>query len=379
MNLVARTYAGLEGVLADELKSIGAENINIVKRAVEFTGDRSVMYSANLWLRTAIDVLVPIHNFKARTPEELYKGVQQIDWSQYFNERNTFSLTPIVHSSHFTHSQYAMLKAKDAIVDQFRDRSGNRPDIDRNEPDIRIVLRISEHKCSVLLNSSGDSLFKRGYKKEIGDAPINEVLAAGILALSEWDGNTPFVDPMCGSGTFLIEAAMKALNIAPGILRSGFGFEKWMDFDSELWERIFFEAKSKIEKKRVKIKGFDTSNQMVRIAKNNLASFRELRNLIKIEQADFFTLNKPYDEGIVMTNPPYDKRIKLQDDVSFYSDLGSRLKHHWTGYDAWIISSNLSAIKRVGLKPKRKFTLFNGPDEARLIHLPLYDGSKRHG
>lgn len=378
MNLVARTYAGLEEVLAEELSEIGAEHIKIVKRAVEYSGDKEVLYKSNLWLRTALDVLMPIHHFKAKTPEELYNGVYNVDWEKYLDLKKTFSVQAIVNSSYFNHSQFAALKSKDAIVDQFREKTNARPDIDKYDPDLKIVIRISENKCSILLNSSGMPLFKRGYRKTTGDAPINEILAAGIIKLSGWDGKTPFIDPMCGSGTLCIEAGMKALNIAPGLLREDFAFQKWRDFDNDLWDMLYFEAKDSVKESNVKIYGYDIASQTVRIAKNNMASFRELRKNIKIEQADFFNLEKPVEKGIIVTNPPYDKRIKLQDDVAFYSDLGTRLKHFWEGFDAWIISANLSALKRLGLRPARNITLYNGPDESKLVHLPLYRGKKGH-
>ena len=259
---------------------------------------------------------------------------------------------------------------------QFREKTNDRPDVDKYDPDLKIVIRISENKCSILLNSSGTPLFKRGYRKTTGDAPINEILAAGMVQLSEWDGKTPFIDPMCGSGTLCIEAGMKSLNIAPGILRDDFAFQKWRDFDVELWDMLYFEAKDAIKTSDVKIYGYDISEQTVRIAKNNMSSFRELRKNITFDQADFFSLEKPVENGIIITNPPYDKRIKLQDDVAFYSDMGTRLKHFWEGYDAWIISSNLSALKRIGLRPNRNIILYNGPDESKLVHLPLYRGKK---
>lgn len=378
MNLVARTYAGLEEVLAEELIQLGAEHVKVAKRAVEYAGDKELLYKSNLWLRTALDVLKPIHHFKAKSPEELYAGVSEVNWDDYLDLKKTFSVQAIVNSSYFNHSQFAALKCKDAIVDQFREKTNARPDIDKYDPDLKIVIRISENKCSILLNSSGTPLFKRGYRKTTGDAPINEILAAGMIQLSGWDGKTPFIDPMCGSGTLCIEAGMKAFNIAPGILREDFAFQKWRDFDVELWDMLYFEAKEAIKPSDVKIFGYDIASQTVRIAKNNMSSFRELRKSIKFEQADFFNLEKPIEDGIIITNPPYDKRIKLQDDVAFYSDLGTRLKHFWEGYDAWIISSNLSALKRIGLRPNRNIILFNGPDESKLVHLPLYRGKKGH-
>jgi len=377
MKIVARTLAGLEEVLAKEIEEIGGADVEIFNRAVEYKGDMTLLYKSNLWLRTAIDVLLPLSKFTANTEEELYTKIQKINWSNYITSEKTFSITPIVHSSVFTHSHYASLKVKDAIVDQLREKKGRRPNVNTENPDIKIMLRISENKCSVLLNSSGDSLFKRGYRKYGGEAPINEVLAAGIISLTEWDGKTPFVDPMCGSGTFPIEAAMKAKNIAPGYIREEFGFMNWLNYREDIWEGLKYEAQFAIKNSKTPIYAFDKSRQTVRMAEMNADSIKELAGQITFEKKDFFKSEKPCESGILVMNPPYEIRIKTDNIEQFYELIGNTLKHKWTGFDAWIISSNLIAIKRLGLKPKRKIPLFNAQLESKLVHLPLYAGSKK--
>lgn len=377
MKIVARTLAGLEELLAEEIQQIGGKEVEIFNRAVEYKGDLTLLYKSNLWLRTAIDVLLPLSKFQANNEEELYEKVQKINWSNYITSEKTFSITPIVHSSVFTHSHYASLKVKDAIVDQLREKKGRRPNIDTENPDVKIMLRISENKCSLLLNSSGDSLFKRGYRTYGGLAPINEVLAAGIIGLSNWDTKTPFVDPMCGSGTFVIEAAMKAKNIAPGYIRDEFGFMNWLDYREDIWTGLKYEAQFEIKDRKSPIFAYDKSRQTIRTAEMNAESIDELKGAIQFEMKDFFKNEKPTEDGIVITNPPYEVRLKTNNIEQFYELIGNNLKHKWTGYDAWIISSNLNAIKRLGLKPKKKIPLFNAQLESKLVHLPLYAGSKK--
>ncbi|MCT4581400.1 MAG: THUMP domain-containing protein [Flavobacteriales bacterium] len=377
MKIVARTLAGLEEVLAEEIKQIGGKEIEIFNRAVEYKGDVRLLYKSNLWLRTAIDVLLPLSKFQANNEEELYEKVQKINWSNYITSEKTFSINPIVHSSIFTHSHYASLKVKDAIVDQLREKKGRRPNIDTENPDVKIMLRISENKCSLLLNSSGEPLFKRGYRTYGGVAPINEVLAAGIIGISEWDTQTPFIDPMCGSGTFAIEAAMKAKNIAPGYIREAFGFMNWLDYREDIWEGLKYEAQFEIKDQKAPIYAFDKSRQTIRTAEMNANSIEALNNAIQFEMKDFFKNEKPTEEGIIVTNPPYEVRLKTNNIEQFYELIGNNLKHKWTGYDAWIISSNLNAIKRLGLKPKKKVSLLNAQLESKLVHLPLYAGSKK--
>lgn len=377
MKIVARTLAGLEDILADEIREIGGKDITIFNRAVEYKGDVRLLYKSNLWLRTAIDVLLPLSKFNANNEDDLYKSVQKINWSNYITSEKTFSITPIVHSSFFTHSHYASLRVKDAIVDQLREQKGRRPNINTENPDVKIMLRISENKCFILLNSSGAPLFKRGYRMYGGKAPINEVLAAGIISLSNWSTDLAFVDPMCGSGTFAIEAAMMAKNIAPGIVRNEFGFMNWLDYRNDIWEEVIDEAKNKISSSSPIIYAYDKSRQTVRTAEMNANSIKELDGVINFEMKDFFKNNKPVENGIIITNPPYEVRLKTNNIEQFYELIGNTLKHKWIGFDAWIISSNLEAIKKLGLRAKKKIPLLNSQLESKLVHIPLYSGSKK--
>lgn len=379
MKIVARTLAGLEKELAKEITEIGGIVESIDRRAVVFQGDKEIVYKSNLWSRLAIDILLPISEFSIKDENDLYSKVKQIKWNQFLSANGTFSITPVIHSNLIKNSHFATLKTKDAVVDYFRDKYGSRPNIEKKYPDLKITLRISEKKCTILLNSSGDPLFKRGYRKTTGEAPINEILAAGIIALSSWDEKQPFIDPMCGSGTFLIEAGMKALAIAPGYYRKKFGFEKWPDFDRNLWQNTKAEAQKRIKNIPLSIQGYDQDFNIVRLARKNLNSLPELASKIRIEQADFFNLtpNKRLKSGYLFFNPPYDKRIALTNDTEFYNNIGSSLKHNWQNWQAWIISSNLSAMKHIGLKPSQKFKLYNGGDESLLVNIKMYSGSKK--
>ncbi len=377
MKLIARTFAGLEGLLEREITKMGGEQVKAHKRAVSFVGDQRLMYKVNMFSRVALDVLTPIAKFEAKNPEQLYKEVMKIRWNKYMSPEATFFISTIVYSSIFTHSQFVALKAKDAIVDQFREGFGTRPDIDKSRPDLRIVIRINETKCEILLNSSGAPLFKRGYRVKTGKAPLNEILAAGIILQTNWDKKTPFIDPMCGSGTIPIEAGMIARNIAPCLVRKEYGFEKWKDFNPEIYNELKKEAEAAVVENRVVIKGFDQDLSMLAIAKQNLRNVPALAGNVSLEKADFFQSDKIFDKGILVFNPPYDRRIAIYNADEYYGKIGSHLKHTFDGYDAWILSGNWMALKHVGLKPTQKITLFNGAEECKLMHYSLYQGSKK--
>jgi len=374
MKIAIRTYAGLEEILQAEIHSITGKNASIQKRAVSIEGNMEDVYKINLWSRFSIDVLVHLHSFKASHENILYKYAHQIEWEKYMTKDQTFSISSIVHSRFFTHSQYVALKIKDALVDRFRKIDGSRPDVDKNEPDMQFVVRISDDKVNILWNTSGTPLFKRGYRKLTGEAPLNEVVAASILEFSGWDQSIPLIDPMCGSGTFVAEAIMKSYNIAPGILRNRFGFEKSNEHDPEIWDSLKEKAKNNICQSAAIIYGYDISLAAVSMTKENIKMF-DPSDKIKIEQSDYFNLSKPEEEGMLIMNPPYDQRLKNDHINELYNNIGSRLKHFWENYNAWILSGNLQAIKHIGLKPKRKKTLFNGPLECKLIYIPIYKGS----
>ncbi|ESU26617.1 modification methyltransferase [Flavobacterium limnosediminis JC2902] len=374
--MIAKTFFGFEEILAKELQQLGAQNVEMGTRMVSFVGDKGFMYKANLALRTALKILKPIYQFRAFNEASLYKGIQGIDWSQYLNAHQAFVVDVTLHSEHFNHSQFVALKTKDAIVDQFRDKFGKRPSIDKDFPDLRINIHIDRDQCSVSLDSSGDSLHHRGYKTATNIAPINEVLAAGMLLLSGWDGQGDFIDPMCGSGTILAEAAMIACNIPANINRKEFAFERWSDWDNELFDQIMNSLMKKVKEFHYTITGYDKAPSAVMKAKDNIKN-ANLDEYVKISERNFFDTEKETRGPLHMVfNPPYGERLDIEME-RFYREIGDTLKQSYPGTNAWFITANLEALKFVGLKPSRKIKLFNGKLEARLVKYEMYEGSKR--
>ena len=373
--MVATTLFGFEEIVAGELRQLGAENVKILNRSVKFSGTKEMLYKCNLHLRTALKVLKPISQFMIRDNMDLYKKIRRIEWDQYLSVDGTLAIDATVNGDFFTHSQFVALKAKDAIVDQFRDKYERRPSIDLENPDLRINLHINERACTVSLDSSGASLGKRGYRKAQSLAPMSEVLAAGIIALSGWDKQQNIVDPMCGSGTFSIEAAMIACNMAPGRLRH-FGFEKWTDFDAKLLESLKKEADSAIVAPVCKIYGSDIDSRSVEIAKSN-AENAKVGKYIQYKQMDFLDSDIKAGNSVIFLNPPYGERLKEKEEIiPFYQQIGTQLKHHYENCEAWIISGNIEALKFIGLRPSRKIRLFNGPIECKLQKYELFRGKK---
>ena len=374
--MIAKTFFGFEEILAKELQQLGAQNVEMGTRMVSFVGDKGFMYKANLALRTALKILKPIYHFRAFNEASLYKGIQGIDWSQYLNAHQAFVVDVTLHSEHFNHSQFVALKTKDAIVDQFRDKFGKRPSIDKDFPDLRINIHIDKDQCSVSLDSSGDSLHHRGYKTATNIAPINEVLAAGMLLLSGWDGQGDFIDPMCGSGTILAEAAMIACNIPANINRKEFAFERWSDWDNDLFDQILNSLMKKVKEFHYTITGYDKAPSAVMKAKDNIKN-ANLDEYVKIYERNFFDTEKETRGPLHMVfNPPYGERLDIEME-RFYREIGDTLKQSYPGTNAWFITANLEALKFVGLKPSRKIKLFNGKLEARLVKYEMYEGSKR--
>ncbi len=374
--MVAKTLFGLEEVLAKELQQLGAQQVEPGVRMVSFVGDKGFMYKANLALRTALKILKPIHSFRAWNDRALYSGIQSIDWSKYLTVNQTFVVDVTLSGEQFTHSQFVALKTKDAIVDQFRDKYGKRPDIDKLHPDLRINIHIFNDQCSVALDTSGNSLHHRGYRSATNIAPINEVLAAGMLLLSGWDGSTHFLDPMCGSGTILAEAAMIACNIPANINRKEFAFEKWQDWDNDLFDTVTNSLMNKTREFHYTIKGYDKAPSAVMKAKDNIKN-ANLEDYVTISQENFFDTNKATEGPLHMVfNPPYGERLDINLE-RFYREIGDTLKQGYPNTNAWFITGNLEALKFVGLKPSRKIKLFNGKLEARLVKYEMYDGSKR--
>lgn len=374
--MVAKTLYGFEELLARELRNLGASNVVEGVRSVSFDGDTGFMYKANLCLRTAIKIIKPIKSFTVRNENELYRKIYQMDWSEFLRTDSTFAIDTTLFSDVFTHSLYVSQKAKDAIVDKFRDTDGQRPNVDVKFPDVRINIHIHKENCNISLDSSGRSLHHRGYRTATNIAPINEVLAAGLLLLSGWDGKSDFFDPMCGSGTFLTEAAMIACNIPANINRKEFAFEKWEDFDEELFDKIVDSSLKKTREFHHKIVGYDKAPSAVRKAIDNVAN-ANLSEYIHVERKSFFDSTKFAEGHLHMVfNPPYGERLNL-DMEDFYGSIGDTLKREYPGTEAWFITSNLEALKFVGLRPSRKIKVFNSHLESRLVKYVMYEGSKK--
>lgn len=379
-NIIATTLAGLEEVLAAELRELDMEYVKVGNRVVTCSGNLRQLYEANLWCRTAIRILKPIRQFKARDEKNLYEQVQQTDWSEFFDLDMTFAIDAVVSHSTFEHSLYVSQLTKDAIVDQFRAKTGARPSVDRIRPDVRLNLHMYDNLVTLSLDSSGDSLHRRGYRLQTNVAPLNEVLAAGIIALSGWDKKSPFIDPMCGSGTFLIEAALMAQNIAPGLFRRDpYGFEKWKDYNESLFEMVWNTAEAKEKRTpQAHIIGYDLDADYIEAARNNIAN-AGLENIIQVEQADFFETQAPEGQGVVVMNPPYNERIQSEDINELYKNIGDTLKNNYQGYDAFVFTGNLEAAKSIGLRTSRRVPLYNGSIECRLLKYELYRGSRKGG
>ena len=374
--MVAKTFFGLEEILADELLKLGAKKINIGVRNVSFYGDKGFLYKANLSLRTAIRILKPIVVFDVNDDKELYSSFFNFNWEDYISVDNTFAIDSVLNSDFFTHSLYVSQKAKDGIVDRYRKLFKTRPSVDSINPDLKINIHIRNKCCTVSLDSSGKPLNQRGYRSQTNIAPINEVLAAGIILLSEWDLESDFLDPMCGSGTLLIEAAMLATNYPPNIKRSNFSFKNWNDFDLDLFLTITKSVLSKIKPFNNKILGFDKSPSAISKCNQNIIN-AGLEDVISISKEDFFRSKKHNDDYLyIVFNPPYGERLRIDIEL-FYKKIGDTLKTNYTNSCTWFITSSIEALKYVGLRPSRKIKLFNGKLESRLAKYEIYSGSKK--
>ena len=377
--MLAKTFKGLEDVLAKELIELGANNVQIERRAVSFTGDLRMLYTANFCLRTASRVLVPIATFKAKKTDDIYEQVKQVDWAQYMTEKTTFQIDATVYSDLFRHSQFVTYRVKDAIVDWWMEQAGVRPNVRLTNPDLYLNVHIAGDIVTVSLDSSGESLHKRGYRVANTQAPINEALAAGMLLIAGWNGQGDFYDPMCGSGTLLIEAALIARNIAPGIYRKGFAFEKWANFDADLFEDIYSDDSREREFDH-KIYGSDAGYYAVQTATKNIQSANLQRDIevkqIRVEELRL--ADKNTEGALVMMNPPYGERLSQDKDVlRLYQDMGTALKHQFSGATAWIISSNEAALKCVGLRPAKRIHLVNGDFECLFNQYVLFKGDRK--
>ena len=342
---------------------------------VSFTGDKEMMYRANFQLHTAIRILKPIRHFKARSADDVYDEIKKIDWTEYLGTDKTFTVDSVVFSEEFRHSKFVSYKVKDAIVDQFREKTGKRPNISISNPDIRLNMHIAEDKCTLSLDSSGESLHRRGYRQESVEAPLNEVLAAGMILMTGWKGDTDFIDPMCGSGTLLVEAALIARNMAPGLFRKEYAFEKWPDFDADLFDKIYNDDSQEREFTH-HIYGYDIDMKAVNTARMNVKA-AGLTADITVEQQDFKNFTQPKEKSILVSNPPYGERISTPDLLGTYRMIGERLKHQFVGGEAWILSYREECFEQIGLKPSIKIPVFNGSLECEFRKYQMFDGKMK--
>lgn len=370
--LIAKTFQGLEELLAGELTVLGANNIEIGRRMVSFTGDKYLMYKANFCLRTAIRILKPIKQFRAVNADEVYARIKEIKWEEYLDINTSFAVDAVVFSNEFHHSKFVAYKVKDAIVDYFVEKEGKRPSVKISNPDIQLNIHIAETTCTLSLDSSGESLHRRGYRQETLEAPLNEVLAAGMIMLTGWNGQCDFIDPMCGSGTLPIEAALIARNIAPGVFRQGYAFEKWKDFDHEMFEEIYNDDSQERDFEH-KIYGFDNSPKAVAIAKVNAKAAGVTKDVeIALRPMQQFEWNG--SKAVMVTNPPYGERLNPADLADLYKCIGERLKKQFTGNDAWILSYKDECFDNIGLKSSENIQLFNGALECKFKKYSMFDG-----
>ena len=370
--LIAKTFQGLETILAEELTNLGADNIQIGRRMVSFTGDKEMMYKANFCLRTAIRILKPIKQFKAKDSDEVYEAIKAICWEDYLNVDKSFAVDSVVFSDEFRHSKFVAYKVKDAIVDYFREKTGKRPSVRINKPDVLLNIHIAQDKCTLSLDSSGESLHRRGYRQEAVEAPLNEVLAAGMILMTGWRGECDLIDPMCGSGTIPIEAALIARNIAPGVFRKEFAFEKWNDFDQDLFDNVYNDDSQEREFTH-KIYGYDNNPRANEIALHNMKAAGVSKDIVLAVQP-FQQFQQPKEKAILITNPPYGERISTNDLLGLYQMIGERLKHAFQGNDAWILSYREECFDQIGLKPSQKIPLFNGALECEFRKYQIFDG-----
>ena len=370
------TFFGLEEILAKELLTLGGKDITVFKRGVSVVGDIGFLYKANLCLHTALKVIVPITKFTADNEQELYDNIKLIDWERFISNSDTIMIESVLNSELFTHSQFVSQKVKDGIVDRFRDKTGKRPDVDLIHPAFKLYVHIYKNEVSLNIDSSGDPLYKRGYRSDINEAPMKEVLAAGLVKLSGWEKHLLLVDGMCGAGTIAIEAALWANNIPPGYYRNEFGFMRWRNFDEKTYDTIYESSISKIKNDKVEIIANDIDFPSIKKAKTNTKNAK-VDDVINCTQQSFFDMTPPRQAGVVILNPPYGERLPVAEIEKLYKEIGDKLKKDFKGFSAWIITSSPEAIKSIGLRPSRRIQVFNGSLECRYLKFDLYDGSKK--
>ncbi|PWH84776.1 THUMP domain-containing class I SAM-dependent RNA methyltransferase [Brumimicrobium oceani] len=375
--ITVKTLFGFEELLKDELNELGYDKVEVLNRAVQLNGNWEDVYRLNYRCRLAISVLVKVHSFNIYKEEDLYKAAKKIDWTAYFDVNKTFAVKGAVFSTIFTHTQYPFLVVKDAIADVFREKCDDvRPDVNLKSPQVMFDVYIKERNVVISLNTSGVPLFQRGYRQEVGDAPMNEVLAAGILRMSGWDRKSTLIDPMCGSGTIAIEAALWAADIPAMIERSHFAFKNFKSFDAEAWERVKAEGNSRPVKLGFDILASDIDGEMVKKARRN-SRMAPIGNMVTWDIKDALELEAPDDKGIMICNPPYGERMG-EEVEELYTAMGDLFKQKFLGYDCWVVSSNIDALKNIGLRPSRKIKVFNGNLECSLRQFQVFAGSKKY-
>ena len=372
--MLAKTFSGLEDVLKEELIEIGASEVITVNRGVKFSGSKEILYKANFCCRTALRVLRIVSEFDVKNSNDLYNGVRNIDWMEFFDVGQTFTVNSTVNSEAFNNSMFVSLKTKDAIVDQFRSKLGKRPSVNNDNPDIRINVHASASEVTVSLDSSGESLHKRGYRLGQNEASMSEVLAAGILKLAGWKGQCDLYDPMCGSGTIPIEAELIARKIPPGIFRKSFAFETWKDFDEDLFEAVY-NAEYEVPFEHT-IYASDISSGNVKISSEN-ARNAGLKKGIQFSVSDFASLKPVTNSGMLIVNPPYGQRMSDRQVEPLYTMIGDSLKKNFIGFKAWIFSGSEEGFKSIGLRPSKRIKLYNGPIECDFRGFDLYEGTKK--
>ncbi len=372
----ATTLFGLEEVLQRELQVLGGKKVEVFKRGVSCVGDLGFLYKANLSVRTALKIIVPIAKFTAFNDQELYDGMKQLPWEKFMEKDDSLMVEAVANSEQFTHTLFIAQKTKDAICDRFREKTGQRPDVDLIHPILRIYVHIFKNEVSVNIDSSGELLYKRGYRTDTNRAPINEVLASGLVALSGWQPHLQFIDGMCGSGTIPIEAALKANNVPPGYFRHEFGFMKWKNFDEQLFETIYESLLSKIKDDKLDIWANDLDAETLKKAKSNLKNAK-LEDVVRTTNESFFDIKPDRKGGVIILNPPYGERLSEQEVSNLYREIGNKFKKDFGGYTGWIITSSMEGFKSIGLRPSRKIALFNGSLECRFLKFEMYEGSKR--
>lgn len=375
LKIQIKTFFGLEEILAEEIRKLGGANVEVKNRAVNCEGDLGFLYKINYSARTALKILVPLLTFKAWDENRFYDKLYAFPWDEYMTVDQTFAIDTTIYSERFNHSQFISLKMKDAIADYFNFKFRKRPSVDTQNPDVKFHLHIDRELVTISLDSSGDPLFKRGYRKEQGEAPINEVLASGMLQLAGWDGKGNFLDPMCGSGTLLIEAAMIAMDLPAQTFRRTFGFQNWLNYDAELFNTIKEVRLNRVREFTGKIVGYDIDSDMLHASRINIEA-AEMADVIEVKTQDFFNSKKELFPLLMVFNPPYDERIEINDD-EFYKKIGDTFKKNYPNTLAWLISSDLDSMKKIGLRPSRKIKLYNGKLECRFMQYEMYEGTKK--